>query len=139
MRREFAIGAGVLDRDPLQDFEEAAGSLKFGKADFVDRLDEARGTAVHDRNFGAVDLDQGVVDAETAQGGEQMFDRCHGGAVAVAKHGAERYAGDVALVGSDLGAFGMAVRKKETDASVTISRTKRDGNWRSAMNPGAGK
>ena len=139
MRGELAIGAGVFHRDPLQHFEEAARSIELGKADLVDRLDEARGAAVHDRHFGAVDLDQGVVDAETAQRREQMLDRRDRGAVAVAKHGAERHAGHRPLVGGDLGAIGMTVGEKETYAGIAISRTKSDGDWRSAVDPGAGE
>src|SRR5262245_51928453 len=57
MRGELAIGAGIFHRDLLQNFEVAAGSFGLGQAHLVDRLDKARGAAVHDRNFGAVDLD----------------------------------------------------------------------------------
>src|SRR5262245_61472502 len=57
MRGELAIGAGIFHRDLLQNFEVAAGGFELGQAHLVDRLDKARGAAVHDRNFGAVDLD----------------------------------------------------------------------------------
>ena len=87
----------------------------------------------------AVDLDQGVVDAETAQSGEQMLDRRDRGAVAVAEHGAQRYARHRALVCSDLGAVGVAVGKEEAYPGVAVSGTKYDGDWRSAMDPGAGQ
>ena len=69
--------------------------------------------AVHDRDFGAVDFDQRIVDAKAAKRSKQMLDRRHGGAVAVAKHRAQRYAGHVPLIGTDLGAFGIAVGEKK--------------------------
>ena len=77
------------------------------------RFDELRRAAVHDRDFLAVDLDQGVVDAKAAQRGKQVLDGRHRGAVAVAKHGTQRYASHVPLIGSDLGALGVAVGEKE--------------------------
>ncbi len=135
IRRKLAIGAAVLDTHALQNFEIAAGSVELNQADFVDGLNKTDGTAVHDGNFGAVDLDEGVVYAETAEGCEQVLDRRHGGAIAVAEHGTERYARDVALIGRDLGAFGIAVGDEEAQASFAISRIKNDGDWRSAMNP----
>ena len=67
-----------------------------------------------------------------------MFDRRHGGAVAVAEHGAQGHASHRALVGNDLGAFGMTVGEKEANAGIAISRTKSDGDWRSAVDPRAG-
>src|SRR5690242_317383 len=82
---KLAEGAILLDTDRLQYFQETARRFELGKADFVDRLDEARCAAVHDRHFAAIDLDQGVIDAETAQSGEQVLDRGDRGAVAVAE------------------------------------------------------
>ena len=131
---QLAEGAGILDANRLQHLEEAARRLELGQADLVDRLDEARSAAVHDRHFGAVDLDQGVVDAKTAQRGQQMLDRGDRGAIAVAEHGAQRYARHRALVGRDLGAVGIAVGKEEAYPGVAVSGTKR--RWRLALRYG---
>ena len=109
MGRKFTEGAGILDGDGLQDFEVAAGSLKLDQADLVDGFDETDGAAIHDRDFVAVDFDQGVVDAETAKGGEEMLDGRDRGAVAVAKDGTKRDARHRPLVGRDLGAVTIAV------------------------------
>src|SRR5262245_55399106 len=139
MRGELAIGASIFHRDLLQNFEVAAGSFELGQAHLVDRLDKARGATVHDRNFGAVDLDQSVVDTEPAQRGHQMLDGGNRGAVAVANHGAQGNARDRALIGCDLGLVAVAIGKKETNAGVAVGGTKSDGDWRSAMHSGAGK
>ena len=62
-------------------------------AGLIDRGDERRGAAVHDRHFGAVDFDGGVVDAHAAQRGENMLGGRDQRAVAVAQHGRE-FGGD---------------------------------------------
>ena len=53
------------------------------------------------------------VDAKAAKSGERMLDRRHGRAIAITKHGTQRHAGYVPLIGSDLGAFAVAVGEKE--------------------------
>src|SRR5215470_17521398 len=139
MRSEFTISSGVLYHHLLQHFEIAPRCIEFGKPDLVDRLDETRGAAIHDRNFRAVDLDQSVVNAEAAQRGKEMLNRRNRGAIAIAKNGAESDAGHRPLIGRDLGAFGVAIAEKEANACIAISWTKCDGDWRSAVDPGAGK
>ncbi len=113
MGGQLAKGAAVLHADLFQDFEEAARAIELGQADLVDGLDEAGGAAVHDRHFRAVNLDQRVVDAKTAQSREQVLDGRNRGAIAVTKHGAQRHARHPPLVCSDLGAVGIAVGEKE--------------------------
>ncbi len=58
-------------------------------AGLIDGGDEGRRAAVHDRNFGSVDFDDGVVDAHAAQGGEHMFGGGNQRAFAVAEHGSK--------------------------------------------------
>ena len=96
-------------------------------------------------NLYGVDLNEEAIEIcrlslwiKTAQRGKQMLDRRDRGAVAVAKHGTQRYAGHRALIGSDLSALGVAVGKEEADPGVPVSGTESDGNWRSAMDSGAG-
>ena len=67
-----------------------------------------------------------------------MLDRRHGGAIAVAEHGAQCHAGDGPLIGDDLGPFGMTVGEKEADAGIAVGRTKSNGDWRPAMYPCSG-
>ena len=44
-------------------------------AGLIDGRDERSGAAVHDRDFGAIDLDDGVIDAHAAQRGQNMLGR----------------------------------------------------------------
>ncbi len=62
-------------------------------AGLIDRGDESRGAAVHDRNFGAIDFDGGVVDAHAAQRSEHMLGGGDQRAVAVAENGC-KFGGD---------------------------------------------
>jgi hypothetical protein len=41
----------------------------------MDQVDEGCGAAVHDGDFGSVELDEGVVDAQDRQSCEEMFHR----------------------------------------------------------------
>ena len=64
----------------------------------VDRGDERRGAAVHDRHFRAVDFDGGVIDAHAAQRREHMFGGRNQRTVAIAQHGG-KFGGDHGLGG----------------------------------------
>ena len=77
--------------------------------------------AVHDRRFRAVDLDGGVVDAETGEGRENMLGGGHQRPRFVAQHGGEFSRGDGAHVGGDLAiraAFDACTDKAETGPGV---------------------
>ncbi len=86
---QFGEAAAVLDAHGLQDFHETARRRELAHADAVDRLDESRRGAVHDRNFRPVDLDQAIIDAEAAQSRDQMLDRADHVLRAVADDGAK--------------------------------------------------
>ena len=68
-----------------------------------------------------------------------MLDRGDGGAVAVAEDGAQGDTRDRPLIGCDLGLVAVAVGNKEANAGIAISRIKCDADWRSAVDPRAGK
>ena len=61
----------------------------FQNTGLIDCGDEGRSAAVHDRNFGAIDLDRGVVDAHSAQCREHMLGGGDQRTFAVAQHGRE--------------------------------------------------
>src|SRR4029078_11964950 len=103
------------------------------------RRDEPLCAAFHDRLFGAVDLDQGVVDAKPAQRGQQMLDGGDGSAIAVAEHGAQRYPRHRPRLGRDFGAVSIAIGKEEAYSSIAVGRTESDRYWRSAMHPRPGQ
>ena len=97
------------------------------------------GAAVHDRHFRSVDFDDGVVDAETAQRGQQMFGGRAQWAVSVAQHGGKFGRGHRAHVGADLARHRTVVGETlEHDAGVVVGRMHRKCDWRTGMNTNAG-
>ena len=56
-------------------------------AGLIDRRDEGRSTAVHDRNFRTIDFDGGVVDAHATQRSKHMLGGGDQRTVAVAENG----------------------------------------------------
>ena len=109
MRSELTLGAIVLNTDRLEDLQVPTGRIELGQADFIDRLNETDRTAVHNRHFGAVDLNKRIVDTEAAQSREQMLHGRDSGPIAVPKNGAQRDARDPLLIGSDLGYIPVTV------------------------------
>ena len=124
VRRQFAVGIALLHADRLENLGEAARRGQRHDPGLIDRLDERRRAAVHDRRFGTVDLDDGVVDAEAAQRRHDVFD---GGdaraALVVAQNGREFGRGHVAGVGADLALRpALRIEAHEHDAGAGISR-----------------
>ena len=94
-------------------------------AGLIDRGDEGRGAAVHDRNFRTIDFDGGVIDAHAAQRSEHMFGGRDQRAVAVAEHGGE-FGGDDGF-GGGLN-FAVAAIKTGADKNKTcIDRCRSEG------------
>ena len=139
VRRQLAPAVAVLDADRLENLDELARLRQLANADLVDRLDEGSGAAVHDRHFAGVDLDVAVVDAQAAQGGQQMLDRADGDAGVVAEHGAQREVLDVAHVGRDFGDDAAALADQETVAGVGFCRMQDHRNRRAAVDPRPGQ
>ena len=132
---QLAPAIAFLDADRLENLDVVAGSGELAEAGFVDRLDEGSRAAVHDRHFFAVDLDDAVIDSETAEGGEKMFDRADRDAVVIADHRAEREVLDVLDGGGDLGDHAAAFGDKKTEPSIGCCRMQNNRNWRSAVDP----
>src|SRR5687767_13973132 len=133
MRTKLAEGSAFFHADALQNLEVAARGIQLDKADLIDGFDESHRAAVHDRNFGAVDFDDGVVDAEAAQSGEQMLDGGDGSAVAVADDRTKGHAGDVAVIALNLRAVGLAICEMKAETGIAVGRTQDDGDWRSRV------
>jgi hypothetical protein len=113
MGTKLTIGAAVLHTYALQNFQVAAGSVEFDQPYLVDGFDEAGGAAIHDRNLGAVDLDEDVIDAKAAESRKKVLHRRHGRAIAITEDGTQRDTHHTPLVGGDLGALGVAVGEKK--------------------------
>ena len=89
MRPQFAVAAVLADPDRLEHLDVSPRRRVVDDAGLIDRGDERRGAAVHDRDFRAVDLDDRIVDAEAAQRRQHMFGGRNGGTALVAEHGGE--------------------------------------------------
>ena len=119
MRPQFAVAIVLGDANRLEDADVAARHRQRHKAGLIDRLDERRRAAVHDRHFRPVDLDDGVIDAEARQRGEHMLGGRAERAGGIAQHGGKFGRGDGADVGVDF-TVGLAVgaAAHEHDAGV---------------------
>src|ERR1700686_5007696 len=86
---QFAVAVALGDADRLEHLDVAARRRQRDDAGLIDRGNERRGAAVHNRYFGTIDLDDRVIDAEAVQGRQYMFGRRYRRAVAIAEHGGE--------------------------------------------------
>ena len=95
----------------------------------IDCRDERFGAAVHDRNFGTVDLDDDIVDAEPVQRGKHMFGGRDSRAGLIAEHGGEFGRRHRPVIGNQL-AVALAVRSgaQENDAGIGFGRMQRQGD-----------
>ena len=62
---QFGEAVARTDLNRLENLDVTARGALLRDSGLVDRGDEAGGAAVHDRHFGAIDLDGGVVDAHS--------------------------------------------------------------------------
>ena len=83
----------MRDLHRLDYLNEAARRGLGNNAGLIDCRDKGRCTPVHDRNFRAVDLDGGIIDAHAAQGCEHMLGGRNQRTIPVAKHG-RKFGGD---------------------------------------------
>ncbi len=90
VRTKLGDRATRLDPDRLQHLYVTTPRRLADHADLLDRIDERFRAAVHDRHFVTVDLDLDVVDAEAADGGQQVLDRGDLAGTGVAEHGRQR-------------------------------------------------
>ena len=94
-------------------------------AGLIDRGDERRRAAVHDRNFRAVDFDGGVIDAHAAQRGKHVLGGGNQRTFAVAEH-RRKFGGDHGF-GDGLN-FAVATIQTGADKNKTrIDRCRSEG------------
>ena len=116
---ERAVLGGHAHR--LDHLDIAARQRARGEAGLIDRVDEGRRTAVHDRHFRPVDLDHHIVHAEPAQGRQQMFRGRAKRAVGIAQDGGKFGGGDRADVGANFALDRtVAGHALEDDAAVVV-------------------
>ena len=93
VRPQFAERVADRNLHRLQHLDEAAACGLLDNAGLIDRGDERRGAAVHDRHFGTIDFDGGVVDAHSPQRSKNVFRGGNQRTVLITEHGGE-FGGD---------------------------------------------
>jgi hypothetical protein len=125
----------LRQRDRTQNLEVAPRRLQPLDARLVHEVDEGRRAAVHDRHFGAVQLDDRVVDPQCGQGREEVFHRLDG-------HGFARQPGlildppEMRDRRRDLEA--AEIRTLEPDPEVRRRRLERQGDFVAGMKSDSG-
>src|SRR5215468_9532397 len=113
----------------LEDPDVAPGLIKRLKTDRVDCRDKWGRAAVHDRRFGTIDFNDGVVDAEARERGQYVLGGGYQRPGGVAQHGGEFGGGDRAHVGGDLTilpAVDMGADKAQAGVGVGRMQRQRD-------------
>ena len=116
MGAQLAEAIANRDLHRLQDLDETAGGGLGHDAGLIDGGDEGSRAAIHDRNFGAVDFDGGVVDAHAAQGSEHMFGGGNQRAFTIAQNG-RKVGGDDGF--GDGGNFAVGIIEAGADKNKT--------------------
>ena len=140
VRPQFAVAAVVgIDPYRLEHLDVAPTRRHRRNTGLIDRIDEGRSAAVHDRNFGTVDLDNGVVDPKPEQRGKHVFGGGYGRTVSIAEHRGEFGRCHRSEVGRKFAVF-LAIDSDspEYDAGIRFSRMKRYRNGRTGMDADAG-
>ena len=137
MRPQFAEGIADRDLHRLQHLDETARRRLGDNTGLIDRGDESRGAAVHDRNFRAIDFDGGVIDAHAAQCGQHMLGGRDQRPLAVAENGGE-FGGDHGL-GDGLNLAVAAIKAGADKNKTRIHRCRSNGqiNRQTGMNADA--
>ena len=73
VRAQFAKGIAHHDLNRLEHLNESARGGEFNDPGTIDGVNENSRAAVHDRYFGAIDFDGGVVDTKAAQRCENVL------------------------------------------------------------------
>ena len=139
MRPQFAVALALADADRLEHLDVAALRRERDDAGLIDRGDERRGAAVHDRHFRSVDLDDRVVDAAAVQRGEHMFGGGYRRAVMVAENGGEFGRGHGAVIGAEF-AIGLSAcaAAQKYDAGIGFGRMQCEIGGCAGMNADTG-
>ena len=89
MRPQLAVAAIGADPHRLEHLDVAPPHRGVTTPALIDRRNESRSAAVHDRDFGTIHLDDRVVDAKAKERAKTCSVVEHGGAGFVAEHGSE--------------------------------------------------
>src|SRR6516164_9865424 len=86
---QFAVAVAFGDAHGFEYLNVASRCRQSDNANLIDCVYKRTRTAIHDGDFGPIDFDHRIVDAESPEGCENMFCRRYGRAVFIAKNGRE--------------------------------------------------
>ena len=139
VRPDFAEGFAHCNLHGLQHADVAPGTIERFDANQVDGGDERSRAAVHDRRFRSVDLDHGVVDAQSAQRRQHMFGGGDERSGFIAQDGREFGRRHRIHVGGDLAlakcAAGLCADEPKTGVGIGRMKRQRDGQARMNADP----
>src|SRR5262249_36164477 len=122
IRPQLAIAGTGGDPYRLEHADKAARRIERLDPGAINRHHEWGGAAVHDRNFGSVDLDHRVVPTAHAQRRQHMLGGRHQRTGCIPQNGGKFGGGDGADVGANLAlAAVIEARADEPDASSGVS------------------
>jgi len=127
----FAGGVAVADFDRAFDADEAFGDRLLFDADRLNQKDEWRRRTVQNRHFCGVQVDKGVVDAETGKSRHQVFDRAHLGALVLQARAHARIADEQCR--SAQVDHRIEVNAAKNDAGTGSCRAQADGHLDAGM------
>src|SRR5262245_17375432 len=135
IRPQLAIAGTGRDAYRLEHADETARRIERLDADAIDRRHERGGAAVHDRNFGAVDLDHRVVHAEPAQRRQHMLGRRYQRTRCIPQNGGKFGGSDGTDVGANLAlAAVIEASADEPDSGSGVGRMEGYGYGKAGMN-----
>src|SRR5262245_36132916 len=137
MRGQHPPAVPFLDAHRLQHLDELARLRQFANARLVDGGNEAGGTAIHDRHFAGIDLDETVVDVEASQGRQQVLDGAHRHSGIVAEHGAQGQVFHRLDVGRNIDDDASAPGDQKPKAGIWLRRMQHQAHGRTTVHPRA--
>ena len=124
---QLAVAVAFGNADRLEHLDVAPRRRQRDDAGLIDGRHEWRSAAVHDRNFRTIDVDDGVIDAESVQCRQNVFGRRYSGPVFIAEDGREFGRGHGAEMGPQF-PIGLVTgaAADEHDAGIGLGRMQRD-------------
>src|SRR6266849_5696819 len=133
-----AVASG--DANGLENPNVTTRRRKRRDADLFDCRDKRRGASVHDRHFGAVDFNYGVVDAKSGQRGQHMLRRRTQRAFGVSQHSGKLGGRNSAHIGTHFTVrTAVDSTAKECNAAIDFGRMDCQRDRQSRVNPNTRK
>ena len=132
-RLNTCCAAVIFDFNCFEHFDDLTRGILFLDADTIDQEVERCGTAIHNRNFVGIDIDQNVINARSGKGSHQMFDGADLDATgSVAQTGAQAGV-DHAIVTCREQRLVIQIRAAKYDAMINRGRVQCDADLVTGM------